>query len=267
MAIYLHKILPFFFLPTGIVLVLLAVGFLRRSRFWVGCAFVFFFLSSMPLVSNGLLRLVEHPFTRGHAQSMPVVDAIVVLGEGQSIAPGAEAISEWNDGDRFWGGVDLFKAGKAPLLVFTGGWIPWARQTQTDGEVLMSFAARLGIPEENMSVTEKASNTQEEATAVKKLIGKEKRLLLVTSAFHMTCAQKLFKAQGFKVIPFPVDFKSEVSKNFSIIDICPKAKAFEKTEMVFREFLGRAFYAFRNFLMTKLGRGSEDRVVKSPAKN
>ena len=69
------------------------------------------------------------------------------------------------------------------------------------------------------------------------------------------------------MIPFPVDFKSEVSKNFSIIDICPKAKAFEKTEMVFREFLGRAFYAFRNFLMTKLGRGSEDRVVKSPAKN
>jgi len=247
MAIYLHKILPFFYLPTGIVLVLLGVGLCRRSRIWIGCALVLFFLSSMPLVSNGLLRLVEHPFERGYAESMPIADAIVVLSEGQSIAPGSDAISEWNDGDRFWGGVDLFKAAKAPLLVFTGGWIPWTRQTQTDGEVLMSFAARLGIPEENMRVSEKASNTQEEANAVKKLIGKEKRLLLVTSAFHMTRAQRLFKAQGFKVFPFPVDFKSEASKKLSIIDICPKASAFEKTEMVFREFLGRAFYTFRDF--------------------
>jgi hypothetical protein len=49
------------------------------------------------------------------------------------------------------------------------------------------------------------------------------------------------------VIPYPVDFKAETSKNFSIIDIWPKAKAFEKTEMVFREFLGRAFYAIRDW--------------------
>ena len=257
MAIYLHKILPFFFLPTGFVLVLLAVGFLRRSRFWVGCALVLFFISSMPLVSNGLLRLVEHPFTRLFAQSMPIVDAIVVLGEGQSIAPGPEAISEWNDGDRFWGGVDLFKAGKAPLLVFTGGWIPWSRQTQTDGEVLMSCAARLGIPDENMMVTGKASNTAEEAREVEKVLGKKKRLLLVTSAFHMTRAKRLFEARGLIVIPYPVDFKADTSNNFSVIDICPKAKAFEKTEFVFREFIGRAFYAFRNFFMT----------ISGPAKN
>ena len=102
---------------------------------------------------------------------------------------------------------------------------------------------------------------------MKKLIGKEKRLLLVTSAFHMTRSQELFKAQGFKVFPFPVDFKSEVSKKHSIIDICPKASAFEKTEMVCREFLGRAFYALRNFFMTTSCRGSGDRVVESPAKN
>jgi len=142
----------------------------------------------MPLVSNGLIRLAEHPFKRVFAHTMPEADAIVVLGEGQSIAPGPEAISEWNDGDRFWGGVDLYKTGKAPLLVFTGGWIPWSRQTRTDGEVLMSCAARRGVPEENMMVTGKASNTAEEAIEVAKLLGKEKRLLLVTWAFHMTRA-------------------------------------------------------------------------------
>ena len=247
MEIYLHKILAAFFLPSGILLFLLGVGYLRRSRFWIGCAFFLFFLSSTPLVSNWLIRFVEYPFKRMPLHVMPEADAIVVLGEGQSIAPGPEALSEWNDGDRFWGGVDLYKTGKAPVLVFTGGWIPWSRQTRTDGEVLMSCAARLGIPEENMMVTGKASNTAEEAIEVEKLLGKEKSLLLVTSAFHMTRAQRLFEARGLNVIPYPVDFKAETSKNFSIIDICPKAKAFEKTEMVFREFLGRAFYAIRDW--------------------
>jgi uncharacterized SAM-binding protein YcdF (DUF218 family) len=177
---------------------------------------------------------------------MPEADAIIVLGEGQSIAPGPEAISEWNDGDRFWGGVELYQAGKAPLLVFTGGWIPWSRQTRTDGEVLMSYAARLGVPDANMMTTGKASNTAEEAIEVEKLLGKEKRLLLVTSAFHMTRAQRLFEARGLKVIPYPVDFKAQ-SNRWSVIDICPAAKAFEKTEMVFREFLGQAFYAVKDW--------------------
>ena len=245
MWIYLHKILAAFFLPTGILFFLLGVGFWRRSRFWIGCAFLLFFLSSMPVVSNGMVRWVEYPFQRMPANSMPKADAIIVLGEGQSIAPGPEAISEWNDGDRFWGGVDLYQAGKAPLLIFTGGWIPWSRQTRTDGEVLMSYAARVGIPFANMMTTGKASNTAEEAIEVEKLLGNEKRLLLVTSAFHMTRAKRLFEARGLKVIPYPVDFKSQ-SNNFSVIDLCPSAKAFEKTEMVFREFLGQAFYAVRD---------------------
>jgi len=247
-GIYLHKILAAFFLPTGIVLIFLGLGFLRRSRFWIGCAFFLFFLSSVPLVSNGLIRLVEYPFERMPVHAMPEADAIVVLGEGQAIAPGPEVISEWIDGDRFWGGIELYNAGKAPLLVFTGGWIPWSRQTRSDGEVLMSCAARLGIPEENMMVTGKASNTAEEAIEVAKLLGKEKRLLLVTSAFHMTRAQRLFEARGLNVIPYPVDFKADTSKNFSIIDICPNAKAFEKTELVVRELLGRAFYTVRDWL-------------------
>jgi hypothetical protein len=49
-----------------------------------------------------------------------------------------------------------------------------------------------------------------------------------------------------KVIPYPVDFKAQ-SNRWSVIDICPAAKAFEKTEMVFREFLGQAFYAVKDW--------------------
>jgi hypothetical protein len=33
-------------------------------------------------------------------------------------------MSEWTDGDRFWGGIALYQAGKATVLVFTGGKSP-----------------------------------------------------------------------------------------------------------------------------------------------
>jgi hypothetical protein len=49
---------------------------------------------------------------------------VSVLSEGRLVAPGNAAVSEWKDADRFFGGVELFKAGKSPLLVFTGGAAP-----------------------------------------------------------------------------------------------------------------------------------------------
>ncbi len=55
------------------------------------------------------------------------------------MAPGVAAMSEWNDGDRFWGGIALYQAGKAPLLVFTGGWSPGQPNAKPEGEG--SFAA------------------------------------------------------------------------------------------------------------------------------
>jgi len=52
-------------------------------------------------------------------------DAIVVLSGMLEInGVGDSAYVEWGDPDRFFGGMALFKAGKAPRLVFTGGKIP-----------------------------------------------------------------------------------------------------------------------------------------------
>jgi hypothetical protein len=53
---------------------------------------------------------------------MPEADAIVILSGGRVPAPGDPPLSEWRDADRFFGGIDLYRAGRAPLLIFTGGW-------------------------------------------------------------------------------------------------------------------------------------------------
>ncbi len=179
---------------------------------------------------------------------MNKADAIVVLSEGRMVAPGKARISEWSDGDRFWAGVDLYMAGKASLLIFTGGWAPWIPEARPDGEVLMEFAARLGVPPSSTKTTGKVVNTAEEADEVARMLGDNATVLLVTSAFHMPRAQRLFQERGLQVTPYPVDFKVDAVKEAGVMDYLPQASAFAKTDMVWRELLGRAYYSVRGRL-------------------
>ena len=45
------------------------------------------------------------------------------------------------------------------------------------------------------------------------MLPKNSKVILVTSAFHMPRAQKVFQNQNLKVIPYPVDFRSSEKKN------------------------------------------------------
>ena len=60
---------------------------------------------------------------------------------------------EWGDPDRFFGGIALFKAGKAQKLVFTGCKMPWDKTKKTEGEVLKEYAISNGIISEKIFVT------------------------------------------------------------------------------------------------------------------
>lgn len=253
MEIYLNKLLPLLATPTGLLLVLLTVALLWRRRWPVWLALCLFWLGSTPWVSDHLLRWCEANAVRVAASSMPRVHAIVVLSEGRTLAPGATGTSEWNDGDRFWGGIELYLAGKAPWLVFTGGWIPWQPELAPEGEVLKAWARSQGVPDSAIQVTGKVTNTAEEAAAVAALLpklasvggSKPKTILLVTSAFHMPRAQRLFEQAGLKVLPYPVDFKISARNSFTTMDLLPSAGAWRYTEMAWRELLGRAWYATR----------------------
>jgi uncharacterized SAM-binding protein YcdF (DUF218 family) len=248
-VIYLSKILPAFVLPAGIVLILLAAGLLLRRRALLIAAFALFWICSTPLVADALQGHLERGFTRSHATKAPAADAIVVLSTSRVVAPGPDAVSEWTDPDRFFGGVELFQAGRAPWLVFTGGWVPWEAQAPLEGDILARHAAALGVPGDRIITTGRVSNTAEEAAAVSEaLAGRglaNARILLVTSAFHMPRARALFEEAGLRVTPFPVDFRTTDAGGFTLLDVLPTASGFARTEAAIRELYGRWFYAAR----------------------
>ena len=78
--------------------------------------------------------------------------------------------------------------------------------------------------------------------AVKELISESKKIILVTSGYHMCRAKKLFEKQGFIVIPYKVDYKSERNKQKTILDFLPSAEYLKKTEIGIRELIGRLYY-------------------------
>ena len=133
LEIYLHKLLPLLALPTGLLLSLLAIALLLQRRLPIWLALSLFWLGSTPWASDHLVRWSEANSVRQTVSTMRKAHAIVVLSEGRILAPGPTGMSEWDDGDRFWGGIELYRSGKAPWLVFTGGWVPWQPEPGTRG--------------------------------------------------------------------------------------------------------------------------------------
>ncbi|MBM3914212.1 MAG: YdcF family protein, partial [Sphingomonadales bacterium] len=115
---------------------------------------------------------IEGAGGRREVENLEPASAIVVLSgmlQDRKDAP----LGEWSDAvDRFEGGVELFQAGKAPLLIFTGGHVPWRPEDRPEGEILKKRAVKLGVPENKIQVTGKAGNTADEAGAVMDLFRK-----------------------------------------------------------------------------------------------
>ena len=241
--IYLHKILPTFVLPIMLVIILILIGLIKNKKKLIYIAIGLLYIMSTPIFSNNLFKLVEGSEYRKPISAIDSADVIVVLSGMLGINEiGDSTYAEWGDPDRFFGGIALFKSGKAKKIVFTGGKMPWDNAKKTEGQVLKEYAISNGIPSEKIFVTKDVENTAYEAVAVKELISPNKRIILVTSAYHMHRAKKLFEKQGIDVIPYKVDYKTSINKNITILDFLPSAENLGQTETGIREIIGRLFY-------------------------
>ena len=245
--IYLHKILPTFVLPIMLVIIVILIGLIKNKKKLIYIAIGVLYILSTPIFSNNFFKLVEGSEYIKLISAIDSANAIVVLSGMLEINEvGDSTYIEWGDPDRFFGGIALFKAGKAQKLVFTGGKMPWDKAKKTEGEVLKEHAISSGIPSNKIFVTKDVENTADEAEAVKELISPSKRIILVTSAYHMYRAKLLFEKQGFTVIPYKVDYKVERNKEVTIIDYLPSSDNLKITESGIREIIGRLFYLVKD---------------------
>jgi uncharacterized SAM-binding protein YcdF (DUF218 family) len=241
--IYLNKILPLIFSPLFLIISIIILGIIFKSKKINLIGIIVLIFCSFPIISNKLTAFLENDYKLQEISSIDSADAIVVLsGMIKAIKTENGLKYEFNDNvDRILSGIDLFKNDKAPLLILTRGKVPWSAG-KPEGEYLQDIAIKFGIPKKNILLTENVQNTDQEAKSVKKLlIKKNTKIILVTSAYHMSRAKKVFEATGIKIIPFPVDFRNHTHR-ISFIDFIPSADSFNETSNFVRELIGRIYY-------------------------
>ena len=224
---------------------------IRKKTKFIYSSIIFLIVFSNGVFSNTLWRLLEYPWKRLDYALVDSSDGIVVLsGGGINLPPINKKIIEWNDPDRFFAGIDLYKANKSNRLIFTGGINPLISGLPPEGDFYIKEALSMGIPKKDLFTTYPVSNTLQEAKAIKKLLNDEipssqKKVILVTSAFHMNRAKRVFEREGISVLPYPVDFRSNKSFSTSLrnpLMWIPNSSSLDRSTSAIREIIGRIIY-------------------------
>jgi uncharacterized SAM-binding protein YcdF (DUF218 family) len=243
MTLVLHKLLPLIVSPLGLVIFLVFLSVILRRRWPAVAGMAVLLICALPLTGDRLWESLEADYPYRSTESVESADAVVVL---SGILGGIETdegvVPQWGDAHRFIAGIDLLQAGKAPLIIFTRGQWPWAN-LPPEGEILAKRAIAMGVQDTQILLTGIVTSTADEANEVKTLMefGGMRRVILVTSSFHMPRAKMLFDHAGVQAIPYPTDFRSSGGYG-DWMSFVPSAHGLNKTSEAVREFIGRIYY-------------------------
>lgn len=253
MSFVLTKFLPLLVYPLGLSILLFftALFLLRSKRKWGAGSVMLFSLivlwtCSTQVVADKMMYSLECDYPPLSLEEIPIADAIVVLGGmTRGVVPGIGLTDLGGAADRLVHSARLFKKGKAPLILLSGGNAPGY---QPEAEAMADILALMDIPKKNMLLEIKSRSTQQNALYSKELFRREgvEKILLVTSASHMRRAEAIFKTTGVSVIPAATDYQL-VESAPSFLDWLPQATALEMTTKGIKEYLGYYVFVFGSF--------------------
>lgn len=232
--------------PPASLLIIIAAGFLiitvcrRAGRIMIASGFLLLYLLSIGPVSHALLRPLE-TYAPPFKDRTVKADAIVVLGggvtdlswTGQPSVPSNASLA------RLIKGIELYRKLRIPLVLVGGNGDP-SRKVIPDADAMKQEATALGVPSRDVIIENKSRDTIEGARALNQVI-KGKRIILVTSAFHLKRSDAMFKKAGFETIPVPTDYLSEEKKN-SFRSFIPHAGSLYASSAACREYLSLSWY-------------------------
>jgi uncharacterized SAM-binding protein YcdF (DUF218 family) len=249
-------VLRAFFYPLGAGLSLGLVGLLllilNRRRFGSGLAalaLIWLWVWSMPVFADWLVLSLEGRYPKMAAEQAPQASAIVVLGGAFSHQ------SDWpypdmsSSADRYWHAARLFHAGRAPLVILSGGRAPGRGPGMTEASAGAVLLADLGVPAGAIVLEERALTTRGNALEVAELLeGKEiKQFLLVTSAAHMRRSEAAFRAVGLDPLPVATDFTVREPIRSHWLRWLPGASALAASSRAVHEYVGYFAYRMRGW--------------------
>jgi uncharacterized SAM-binding protein YcdF (DUF218 family) len=251
------------FMPSAVIVLGLVVGLMlflrawargkrpaqcRITVAWTGCCAAALLVCTMPWFAVTMLRLTEHPFVPVDPATLPESDAIVVLGGSMAASRGPDGLTHLFNrgaGDRFETGLLAWQLGRAPLIAFGGG-APAIAGAPAEGTWNCARAIARGVPRTAAIAGAPAMFTTDESEAIVRDLKERgvRRIILCTSATHMTRALRVYRSHGLEVEPLPCDFATRgEAESFSAWMLVPRGEALWHVDLCAKEWLGRAAMA------------------------
>lgn len=247
----LSKILGFFATPSNLLisigvlgLILLCTRFTRLASWLIVTSLVLLAVAGLSPLGNALILPLEERFPPWDA-SRGAPDGIVLLGgmitPEVSAARGAVALNE--AAERITATAELARRYPNARIVMTGG----SGALIFDEGIEAIFAVRqleaLGVAHDRITAEEQSRNTIENAV-FSRLVANPKpgeRWLLVTSASHMPRAIGAFRAAGFPVEAYPVDWRTRGPADF-VRPFASLSDGLQRTDAAAHEWVGLFAY-------------------------
>jgi uncharacterized SAM-binding protein YcdF (DUF218 family) len=149
-----------------------------------------FLVASLTPASNIIAAKMQAP------EVLQPSDAIIVLGAGTV----SKGMLKDDSMRRTIRGIELYKRGLAPLIVFSGA---GRANEPTEAAVRAEMARALGVPDEAILTLDTTQTTREESIQTADLLRqrKAKRITLITDSLHTRRAKLLFERVGLEVYP------------------------------------------------------------------
>jgi uncharacterized SAM-binding protein YcdF (DUF218 family) len=225
--------------PGNLLLLLIGLGALRLQtsrrrrgfRLLVVPLLLLLAIAALP-VGQWLAMPLEARFPQ---PALPVrVDGIIVLGGAVepaiSRAHGQVALNA--AAERLTESLLLARRYPDARLLLTGGEAAILPRGGSEADTMRAFFVEQGVDPARLLVEDRSRDTFENAVFSRDLVapGHEDVWVLVTSAAHMPRAVGCFRRLGWKVIPFPVDYRAEaaprpnflLSEHLELVDVATK---------------------------------------------
>ncbi len=251
MFFVLAKVLGFFALPSNILIalglfgsLLMATRFARTGRKLAAAALVLLAIAGLTPLGNALILPLEQRFPPWDASRGAPAGFISLGGALDTVVSSARGEVALNEAaERMTAIADLFRRYPQAHIVFSGG----SGRLIYDGPTEAELAARLfesfGIVKSRVILEGRSRDTDENARFTKELVQPKagERWLLVTSAHHMPRAVGAFRAAGFPVEAFPVDYRTRGAVD--LLRPFPNVgDGLRRTDTAAREWVGLVVY-------------------------
>ncbi len=250
------KIVPQVLYPLGLAIVLLAIASVLSTRararrlLTVASLFLLFVFSNWT-VSHLLLHSLEDQTPQRDVALMPVRDAIVVISSFLHAPTRQHKSAELlESSDRLLHAVHLYRAGKAPLILLSGGTVEiFGHPQMGEVEAARNLLAEWGVPPSVVLLEDQSRNTEENAVDTRRILEAKgiRRIILVTSAMHMPRALAVFRKAGFDVTPAPTDYISGWGTPDLLQRWLPDAEELYFSSLALKEWLGLGVYRLRGW--------------------